>query len=79
MLFWTDHWHRYVWYCFVILYLSFVVFDLWFSILCIGNLMGLFFMLGGGFGCWGCCGCGGCKGLTRVLGSNSLLSEMYFS
>ena len=62
-----------MWNCFVILYLSFVVFDLWLSILYIGNLMGLFFMLEGGFGCWGCCGCGGCKGLSEILGSNSLI------
>jgi hypothetical protein len=28
MLFWSDHWHRYVLNCLVILYLSFVTFDL---------------------------------------------------
>ena len=63
MLFWVDHWHRYVWDCFVILYLSFVVFDLWLNILYMGNLMGLFLTLEGGFGCWGCCGCVGYEGV----------------
>jgi hypothetical protein len=28
MLFWNDHWHRYVLNCLVILYLCFVTFDL---------------------------------------------------
>lgn len=77
MLFWVVHSHRYELYCFVILYLSFVVFDLWLSILYIGNLMGLFLMLEGGFGCWGCCGVG--KGLSEIMGSLSLLSVVYFS
>ena len=42
-----------------------------------GNLSGLFFMLGGGLGCWGCCGSGGCKGFSGILGVSSLLSDMY--
>ena len=63
----------------VILYLSFVIFNLWFSILYMGNLIGLFFMLGGGFGCWSCFGGGGYKELSGILGSNSLLSDIYFS
>ena len=49
MLFWSDHWHRYVLNFFVILYLFFVSFDLWFSMMCMGNLSGLFFMLGVGW------------------------------
>ena len=44
-----------------------------------GNLIGLFFMLGGGFGCWSCFGGGGYKELSGILGSNSLLSDIYFS
>ena len=68
-----------MWNCFVILYLSVVVFDLWLSILYMGNLMGLFFMLEGGFGCWGCCGCVGYNGVSGILGSNSLLFDIYFT
>ena len=72
----------YVSYCFIILYLSFVVFDLWLSILYIGNLMGLFFRLAGGLGCcgyWDCCSVSGFEGLSEILGSSVLLSEMCFS
>ena len=78
MLFWSDHWHRYVLNSLVILYLSIVVFDLWFSIVCMGNLSGLFFMLGGRLVCWGCCSGGGCRGFSGILGVSSLLSDMYF-
>ena len=39
-LFLSDHWHRYVLNFFVILYLSFVIFDLWFSMLYMKNLLG---------------------------------------
>jgi hypothetical protein len=49
----------------VILYLSLVSFDLWFNIMWMGNLSGLFFMLGGGLGCWGCYGSGGYKGFLH--------------
>jgi hypothetical protein len=45
VLFWSDHWHRYVLNFLVIIYLSFVTFDLWFSIICIENLNELFCML----------------------------------
>ena len=41
--------------------------------------MGLFLMLEGGFGCWDCCDCGGYKELSEILGSNALLSDIYFS
>ena len=78
VLFWSDHWHRYVLNFFVILHLSFVSFDLWFSIMCMGNLSGLFFMWGNGLGCWGCCGSRGCKGFSCILGVSSLLSDIYF-
>ena len=47
VLFWSDHWHRVVLKFFVILYLSLVSFELWFSIMWMGNLSGLFFVLGG--------------------------------
>jgi hypothetical protein len=40
-----------------------------------GNLSGLFFILGGGFGC---CGVGGGKGFSCIMGVSSLLSDMYF-
>jgi hypothetical protein len=43
---WSDHWHRYVLNFLVILYLYLVLFDLWFNIMWMGNLSGLFFMLG---------------------------------
>ena len=62
---------------FVILYLSFVSFDLWLSIICIGNLSGFFIILGGGLGWWGCCGNGGCRGFSCILGVNSLFTDMY--
>jgi hypothetical protein len=42
-----------------------------------GNRSGLFFILGGGFGCWGCCGVGGGKGISGIMGVSSLLSDMY--
>ncbi len=66
-------------YFLVILYLSFVLFDLCFSILCMGNPSGLFLMLGGGFGCCICCGNGGCRGFSGIMGVNSRLSEMYLA
>ena len=50
VLFWSDHWHRYVLNFFVILYLSLVSFDLWFNIMWMGNLSGLFFYVGGWVG-----------------------------
>ena len=62
----------------MILYLSFVTCDLRFSMVCMGNLIGLFFILEGGLGCWGCCGSGGCKEFSGVLGVSSLLSDIYF-
>ena len=42
------------------------------------NLRGLFFMLGGGLGCWGCRGSGGCRGVSNILGVSSMFSDMYF-
>ena len=59
ILFCNDHWHRYVLYFFVSLYLSCVSFSLWFSVACMGNLLRLFIILGGGFGCRGNSGCSG--------------------
>ena len=50
ILFWRVHWHKYVLYFFVILYLSFVVFVLWSNIALMLYLIGLFFTLRGGFG-----------------------------
>ena len=67
MLFVCVHWHRYVLYVLRILYLSFVVIVLWFGIFCIRNLVGLFFMLCGGFGCGGVIW-GGFRGVLTVSG-----------
>ena len=44
ILFSRVHWHKYVLYFFVILYLSFEMFVLWSNIMLMPNLMGLFFM-----------------------------------
>ena len=57
----------------VFLYLFLISFDLLFSIECVGNLTGLGFYIGGGFGCWDCGSIGGCKGFSVILGVNSLL------
>ena len=62
----------------VILYLSFVTFDLCSSIVCMGNLSGLFFILRGGFGCWGCCGVDGVKRFSGIMGVSFMLFDMYF-
>jgi hypothetical protein len=43
-----------------------------------GNLSGLFFMLGGGLGCCACCGGVIGRVLSCVLGVRSLLSDVYF-
>ena len=77
VLFWVDHWHRYVLNFIVILYLSFISFVLWLSMTCMGNLSGLFFMLGGGLGCSGCCGSSGYRVSSGILGVSSLFSVMY--
>ena len=61
----------------VILYISFVSLVSWFNILCMENLIGLFFTCRGGLGCWDCCGRGGCRGFIGILGVKSLLSDMY--
>lgn len=50
-LFGSDHWHRYVSYFLVILYLSWVLMVLWKRILVIGNWWGLCLMCAGGGGC----------------------------
>ena len=63
----------------MILYLSFVLISLWSSIIWIGYLVGLFFMLDGGSGCGGCGGVGGCVGASMVLGSMLWSSVMYSS
>ena len=63
----------------VILHLSNVMFDLWFSIVCMENFSGLFFMLDGELVCWGCCRGGGCIGFSVILGISSLLSDMYLA
>ena len=73
MWFCVDHWHRYVLVFIVILYLSFVSIDLCFSIVCMENFSGLFFILGGGLGCTSCVG-GGSSG---TLGVSSLFTDMY--
>ena len=79
MLFCTDHWHRYVLYLRVILYLSFVSFDLWFSMLCMGNCSGLFITLGGGCVCCICLGSGVIAGFSIVLGVNVWLFVIYLA
>ena len=79
VLFWSDHWHRYMLIFFVILYLSLVLFDLWFSIMWMENLRGLFFMLGGGLGCWGGCGSSRYNEFSCVLGVSSLFSDIYLA
>ena len=63
---------------FFILYLSFMIFVLWSSIMLIANFMGLFFMLRGGFGYSCCCRFGGWSGLFGALGIRFWLFEMYF-
>lgn len=71
--FWVIHWHKYVLVFTVILFLSLVSFVVCFSITCMGNCIGLFFMLGGGFGCSGCDG-----GIFSVIpGVISLFIDMY--
>ena len=77
VLLWSDHWHRYVLNFLYILYLSLVSFDLWLNILWMGNLSGLFFMLGGGLDCRGCCGVVRCVGFSYTLGVSSLFSDIY--
>ena len=44
VLFCDDHWHRYILYLTVILYLSFVSIDLYFNMLYMRNFSGLFVM-----------------------------------
>ena len=44
--FWSVHWHRYVLYFFVILYLSFVSFVLWFIIVMYGKFYWVVFYVG---------------------------------
>ena len=79
VLFWSDHWHRYVLNFFVFLYLSLISFDLWFNIMWMESLSGLFFVLGGGLGCWDCCGSNGCKGFTCILNVSSLFPDIYLA
>ena len=78
---WFDpvHWQRYVLWFFVILYLSLVSLNLCFIIACIGNLCGLFVILGGGWFIWAGCGIVGCIGFSTILGCRSLLFVMYCS
>ena len=63
---------------FDILHLSFVSFDLWFSIMCLGNLIRLFMYVEGwiwllGLLWWWC------EELFDILGINYLLSNTYLS
>ena len=50
--------------------MSLVSFDLWFSMVCIGNMSGLFMMLEGGLVRCVCCGSGVVVGFASVLGSS---------
>lgn len=42
-----------------------------------GNLIGLFFILGGGLGFWGCCGIGRCEGFVGIRGVSYVLFDIY--
>ena len=63
----STHWHRYVCWFFVILYLSVVSFMQWSIIECKGYFTGLFFMYAGVAGCVGCGGVGGECGFRCLM------------
>ena len=73
------HWHRYVCWFFIILYLSVVDFMQWSIIDCIGYFIGLFFMCTGVVGCVGCGGVSGCIRVSLFVILCSLMTYALFS
>jgi hypothetical protein len=78
MLFGSIHWHLYVLYSLVILYLSFLMFSLCSVIVCMGYFDGLLVMLLGGWVSGGCCGGEGFGRFVGVLGIIIWFSVMCF-